>query len=37
MNAEDELSALPKWKQSLSEELVNGISHEIGFVTALIG
>jgi len=37
MNAVDELSALPKWTQSPSEELANSISHGIGFVAALIG
>jgi hemolysin III len=37
MNAVDELSVLPKWTQSPSEELANSISHGIGFVAALIG
>jgi hemolysin III len=37
MNVVNEPHALPKWTQSSSEELVNSVSHGIGFVAALIG
>ncbi len=36
MNVGDELGTLPKWTQSVGEELANAISHGIGLVAALI-
>ncbi len=37
MSIAEELRTLPKWTQSVGEELANAISHGIGLVAALIG